>query len=92
MEKDTNPIIHAHYNGTFAPSPLMYFDADIASIPYKVVNNMTFPDFTHFLEKLTNVESEMCIFFPHEEEETNLEDDLVSIDDVDFVLKDGLKT
>lgn len=137
MEKDTNPIINAHYNGTFVRSPLMYFDAYIASIPYKVVNKMTFPDFTHFLEKLTNVECKDVYFFPHkvsfsegfhaiqnecdfnkflevsngkkrlymcvghyheplfdwiQEEEANLEDDLVYIDDVDLVLKDGLKT
>ncbi|CAI9272903.1 unnamed protein product [Lactuca saligna] len=100
MAEDADTIIDVHYNGVFTPTPLMYFNGVKAFVPYTVVNKMNFPDFIPFLEKLTNGRCKDVHHCPHEvrlseglhEEEANLEDDdLVSIDDVDSILEDGLK-
>ncbi|CAH1414137.1 unnamed protein product [Lactuca virosa] len=92
MAEDVDTIVDVHYNGVFTPTPLMYFNGVKASVPYTVVNKMNFPDFIPFLEKLTNERCGDVYYCPHEEEEADLEDeDLVSIDDVDSILEDGLK-
>ncbi|CAH1441740.1 unnamed protein product [Lactuca virosa] len=92
MAEDADTIVDVHYNGVFTPTPLMYFNGVKSFVPYTVVNKMNFPDFIPFLEKLTNGRCRDVYYCPHEEEEADLEDeDLVSIDDVDSILEDGLK-
>ncbi|CAI9283373.1 unnamed protein product [Lactuca saligna] len=92
MTEDADTIVDVHYNGMFTPTLLMYFDGVKASVPYMIVNKTNFLDFIPFLEKLTNGRCRDVYYCLHEEEETDLEDDdLVSIDDVDSILEDGLK-
>ncbi|CAH1413589.1 unnamed protein product [Lactuca virosa] len=66
MAEDADTIVDVHYNGVFAPTPLMYFNGVKASVPYTVVNKMNFPDFIPFLEKLTNGRCKDVYYCPHE--------------------------
>ncbi|CAH1423549.1 unnamed protein product [Lactuca virosa] len=66
MAENPDPIVDVHYKGTLTPSPLMYFDGNKASVPYTVVNKMTFPDFIPFLEKHTKKRCRYVYYCPHE--------------------------
>ncbi|CAH1414594.1 unnamed protein product [Lactuca virosa] len=55
-------IVDFHYNGTFAPNPLVYFDPDRQSVGDVDFSAFEYEEFMEFLQKLTRTRSKDIYF------------------------------
>ncbi|CAI9287259.1 unnamed protein product [Lactuca saligna] len=62
-------VVDFHYNGQFAPNPLVYFDPDRASVRDVDFSGFGYEQFMEFLHKLTNREAKTSISAFHKKDD-----------------------